>query len=255
MRSACTRITTAAPASPRPNSGLMAGADRVEGCLFGNGERTGNCCLVTVALNMYTQGVDPGPRFFEHRPDHRDRRVLQPDSRCTRATPYGGELVFTAFSGSHQDAIKKGFEAQSDAQRRAVARALPADRPARSRPQLRGGDPGQLAVGQGRLRLGARAGPGASSCPRSCRPTSRTTCSGSPTKLGRELNCRRHLADLPATAITSTTNSATFQLVDYEEAAPATAPGCSPARSRSTAGAQQRQRAAARGWFPRCWRR
>ena len=91
--------------------GLMAGADRVEGCLFGNGERTGNCCLVTVGLNMYTQGVDPGLDFS----DIDD--VIQTVEYCNQLKvperhPYGGELVFTAFSGSHQDAIKKGFAAQ-----------------------------------------------------------------------------------------------------------------------------------------------
>ncbi|MBD3728152.1 MAG: 2-isopropylmalate synthase [Sphingomonadales bacterium] len=89
---------------------LMAGADRVEGCLFGNGERTGNCCLVTVALNMYTQGVDPGLDFSDI------DRVIETVEYCNQIPvhqrhPYGGELVFTAFSGSHQDAIKKGFEA------------------------------------------------------------------------------------------------------------------------------------------------
>lgn len=90
--------------------GMMAGADRVEGCLFGNGERTGNCCLVTVALNMYTQGVDPGLDFSDI------DRVIETVEYCNQIPvhqrhPYGGELVFTAFSGSHQDAIKKGFAA------------------------------------------------------------------------------------------------------------------------------------------------
>ena len=91
--------------------GMMAGADRVEGCLFGNGERTGNCCLVTVALNLYTQGVDPELDFSDI--DH----VIQTVEYCNQLPvherhPYGGDLVFTAFSGSHQDAIKKGFAAQ-----------------------------------------------------------------------------------------------------------------------------------------------
>ena len=91
--------------------GLMAGADRVEGCLFGNGERTGNCCLVTVALNMYTQGIAPGLDFSDI------DEVIQTVEYCNQLPvaerhPYGGELVFTAFSGSHQDAIKKGFAAQ-----------------------------------------------------------------------------------------------------------------------------------------------
>ena len=91
--------------------GLMAGADRIEGCLFGNGERTGNACLVTLALNMYTQGLDPGLDFSDI------DRVIETVEYCNQIPvhqrhPYGGELVFTAFSGSHQDAIKKGFAAQ-----------------------------------------------------------------------------------------------------------------------------------------------
>ncbi len=89
---------------------LMAGADRVEGCLFGNGERTGNCCLVTMALNMYTQGVDPKLDFSDI------DGVIETVEYCNELPvhqrhPYGGELVYTAFSGSHQDAIKKGFAA------------------------------------------------------------------------------------------------------------------------------------------------
>ena len=91
--------------------GLMAGADRVEGCLFGNGERTGNVDLVTVALNMYTQGVHPGLDFSDI------NAVARTFEHCTQLPihprhPYVGDLVFTAFSGSHQDAIKKGFAAQ-----------------------------------------------------------------------------------------------------------------------------------------------
>jgi 2-isopropylmalate synthase len=92
--------------------GLMAGADRVEGCLFGNGERTGNCCLVTLGLNMYTQGIDPKLDFSDI------DSVIKTVEYCNALPvhprhPYAGELVFTAFSGSHQDAIKKGFAAQS----------------------------------------------------------------------------------------------------------------------------------------------
>jgi 2-isopropylmalate synthase len=91
--------------------GIMAGADRVEGCLFGHGERTGNVDLVTVALNMYSQGVHPGLDFSEI--DAIGRTVEE----CTQIEihprhPYAGDLVFTAFSGSHQDAIKKGFAAR-----------------------------------------------------------------------------------------------------------------------------------------------
>jgi len=89
--------------------GYMAGADRIEGCLFGNGERTGNVCLVTLGLNLFSQGIDPQIDF--HDIDEIRRTV----EYCNQLPvgerhPYGGDLVYTAFSGSHQDAIKKGFE-------------------------------------------------------------------------------------------------------------------------------------------------
>lgn len=93
----------------------MAGADRVEGCLFGNGERTGNVDLVTLALNLYTQGIHPGLDFSDI------NMVARTVEDCTQLPihprhPYVGDLVFTAFSGSHQDAIKKGLAVQkSDA--------------------------------------------------------------------------------------------------------------------------------------------
>nr|WP_267869595.1 2-isopropylmalate synthase [Massilia agrisoli] len=90
---------------------VMAGADRVEGCLFGNGERTGNVDLVTLAMNLYTQGVHPGLDFSDI------DSVRQLVEECNELPvhprhPYAGELVYTAFSGSHQDAIKKGFARQ-----------------------------------------------------------------------------------------------------------------------------------------------
>lgn len=92
--------------------GLMAGADRVEGCLLGNGERTGNCDLVTVALNMYTQGIDPALDLSDI--DEIVKTVEYATSIPVHPrTPYAGDLVFTAFSGSHQDAIKKVFAAQA----------------------------------------------------------------------------------------------------------------------------------------------
>jgi 2-isopropylmalate synthase len=86
----------------------MAGAERVEGCLFGNGERTGNVCLVTLGLNLYTQGVDPGIDFSDINAIIRTVEYANQIPVHPRH-PYGGDLVFTAFSGSHQDAIKKGF--------------------------------------------------------------------------------------------------------------------------------------------------
>ena len=90
---------------------LLAGAERVEGCLFGNGERTGNVDIVTLALNLYTQGIAPGLDFSDI------NAVARTAEHCTGLPvhprhPYVGDLVFTAFSGSHQDAIKKGFAAQ-----------------------------------------------------------------------------------------------------------------------------------------------
>ena len=94
---------------------LLGGADRIEGTLFGNGERTGNLDIVTVALNMYTQGVDPELDFSNI------LAVKKIYEACTKMKvperqPYAGELAFTAFSGSHQDAIRKGYEymAESD---------------------------------------------------------------------------------------------------------------------------------------------
>ena len=90
---------------------VMAGADRVEGCLFGNGERTGNVDLVTLALNLYTQGIDPGLDLSDIDAVRRDVELCNQLPVHPRH-PYAGDLVFTAFSGSHQDAIKKGFAAQ-----------------------------------------------------------------------------------------------------------------------------------------------
>ncbi|APT83850.1 2-isopropylmalate synthase [Corynebacterium aquilae] len=92
--------------------GYMAGADRIEGCLFGNGERTGNVCLVTLGLNMLTQGVDPQIDFSDI--DYIRRTVEYCNQlRVPERHPYGGDLVFTAFSGSHQDAVNKGLDAMA----------------------------------------------------------------------------------------------------------------------------------------------
>ncbi|GAA1705105.1 2-isopropylmalate synthase [Nonomuraea bangladeshensis] len=103
--------------------GYMAGADRIEGCLFGNGERTGNVCLVTLGMNLFSQGVDPEIDFSDI---DEIRRVTE---YCNQLPvhprhPWGGELVYTAFSGSHQDAIKKGFE---HLERDAAAAGTPVD--------------------------------------------------------------------------------------------------------------------------------
>ena len=101
--------------------GFMAGADRIEGCLFGNGERTGNVCLVTLGLNLFSQGVDPEIDF---RDIDEIRRTVEYCNQIPVAErhPYGGDLVYTAFSGSHQDAINKGLAImQRDADAEGVA--------------------------------------------------------------------------------------------------------------------------------------
>ncbi len=139
---------------------MMAGADRVEGCLFGHGERTGNVDLVTLAMNLFSQGIDP---MVDISDIDEIRRTVE---YCTQLPvhprhPYAGDLVYTAFSGSHQDAIKKGLEdleraggrAGRPGQPAAVGGAVPPDRPARRRPHLRGRDPGQQPVRQGRRGL------------------------------------------------------------------------------------------------------
>ena len=97
-----------AAGSPRRSSRCWPARERVEGCLFGNGERTGNVCLVTLGLNLFTQGIDPGIDFSDI------NEIIRTVEYCNQLPvhprhPYGGDLVFTAFSGSHQDAIKKGL--------------------------------------------------------------------------------------------------------------------------------------------------
>ncbi len=111
---------------------MMAGADRVEGCLFGHGERTGNVCLVTLGMNLFSQGVDPQIDFSDI---DEIRRTVE---YCTQLPvhprhPYAGDLVYTAFSGSHQDAIKKGLE---DLERQARDRGVPVEQVAWEAPYL-----------------------------------------------------------------------------------------------------------------------
>ena len=140
--------------------GYRAGADRIEGCLFGNGERTGNVDLVTLGLNLFSQGIDPQIDFSDI---DEIRRTVEYCNQLGvhERHPYGGDLVYTAFSGSHQDAINKGFKALAadaaaaghDRRRDALGRPVPADRPQGRRPQLRGRHPGEQPVRQGRRRL------------------------------------------------------------------------------------------------------
>ena len=114
---------------------MMAGADRVEGCLFGHGERTGNVDLVTLGMNLFSQGIDPMIDFAVDGGIDEIRRTVE---YCTSLPvhprhPYAGDLVYTAFSGSHQDAIKKGLE---DLERRAAARGIIVREIAREAPYL-----------------------------------------------------------------------------------------------------------------------
>ena len=90
--------------------GYQAGADRIEGCLFGNGERTGNVCIVTLGLNLFSRGIDPQIDFSNI---DEIRRTVEYCNQLPvhERHPYGGDLVYTAFSGSHQDAINKGLDA------------------------------------------------------------------------------------------------------------------------------------------------
>ena len=143
--------------------GVMAGADRVEGTLFGNGERTGNVDVINLAMNLFAMGVDPELDISDI--DHL-RRVAE---YCNRLPvhprhPYAGDLVYTSFSGSHQDAIKKGFAALPQ-DYTGMGCALLADRSQARRPHVRSGGARQQPVGQGRCRLyhgdGARHGPAA----------------------------------------------------------------------------------------------
>ena len=151
--------------------GFQAGADRIEGCLFGNGERTGNVDLVTLGMNLFTQGIDPQVDFSDI---DAIRRTVEYCNQLPvhERHPWGGDLVYTAFSGSHQDAINKGLDAM-----RVEAEAdgvgvddfrwevpVPARRPQGHRSHLRGRHPGQLAS------------PARAASPTSCAPSTRWTC-------------------------------------------------------------------------------
>ena len=169
--------------------GVMAGADRVEGCLFGNGERTGNVDLVTLALNLYTQGVSPGLDFSDI------NAVARTAEYCTQLPihprhPYVGDLVFTAFSGSHQDAIKKGFSAQKPDALWNVP-YCPSTRPtsaaATTRSSASTASPARAASPT------CWKSTTASSCRAACRSSSRAWCNAIPTAMAAN-GSRRHLA-------------------------------------------------------------
>ena len=156
--------------------GVMAGADRVEGTLFGNGERTGNVDVMTLALNLFSQGVDPGLAIADIDDDRPHRRILQSaagasaPSLCRRARLH---RVLGLAPGRDQE----GPRGAGEAQRRAVGGAVSADRPQGSRPHLRGDHPRQQPVGQRRRRLSAegrlRARPAAPAAGRDSAASSR----------------------------------------------------------------------------------
>ncbi len=152
---------------------LMAGADRVEGCLFGNGERTGNVDLVTLALNLYTQGIDPGLDFSDIDAVRRVVEALQPVAGASAPSVCGRPGVHRLLR------LAPGCDPQGlrpAAARRDLGSAVPADRPGRPRPQLRRGDPRQQPVRQGRRDLPARTRHGLHACRAACRSSSATRC-------------------------------------------------------------------------------
>ena len=132
--------------------GLMAGAERVEGTLFGNGERTGNVDLVTIALNLFTQGVDPGLDLSQHRRGEADRRGVQRAARAS-AAPVRRRARLHRVLGLAPGRDQEGHVRAGALGLRRLGRPVPADRPEGRRPELRGDHPRQLAVGQGRRRV------------------------------------------------------------------------------------------------------
>ena len=151
----------------------MAGADRVEGCLFGHGERTGNVCLVTLGMNLFSQGIDPQIDFSDI---DEIRRTVE---WCTQLPvhprhPYAGDLVYTAFSGSHQDAIKKGLEdleRQASDSGRAGRRSCPGRR--RTCRSTR-----RTSAAPTRPSSASTASPARAAWPTCSRPSTSSTCRG-----------------------------------------------------------------------------
>ncbi len=139
----CTRTTTGGPASPSAELALMAGAQRIEGCLFGNGERAGNVDLLTLGMNLFSHGVDPGIDFSDLGTGPPHGRAVHRHPRPPAATPTAGDLVYTAFSGSppgrHQEELRRPGTAGPRGRRRPRASCrggcLPAGRPGRRGPR------------------------------------------------------------------------------------------------------------------------
>ncbi len=155
--------------------GLLAGAERVEATLFGNGERTGNVDMITLALNMYTQGVDPELDFSNI------NQIREMYERCTKMKvgerqPYAGELVFTAFSGCHQDAINKGTQYMKESQHPVLGDPLSAHRPRRCGPASTSPSSASTPSPARAARPSSWSTTSASTCPRPCTPSSARLC-------------------------------------------------------------------------------
>ena len=171
-----------------------------------------------LAMNMYTQGVDPELDFIRH--EHASGRCTSaaPRCRCRERQPYAGELVFTAFSGSHQDAINKGIAVYAGDRHRLLGDALPAHRPRRCGPAVRADYPHQLPVRQGRRGLMSCSTALASICPRPCIRSSARWCRRRRDRVGKELPAEQHLRPVPAGISRSATSP--YKLVAprlYEE--------------------------------------
>ena len=169
--------------------GLMAGAERVEGTLFGNGERTGNVDIVTLALNLLTQGVDPKLDFSQHRRDAARSSRSATSCRCIRAIRGRASSSTRRSPARTRTRSRRGCTRGSSSGGRAVGRAVPADRPEGRRAQLRGDHPRQLAVGQGRRRLPPARRTTASTCRAGCRSSSPSGAGDH--RRSRAASCRR----------------------------------------------------------------
>ena len=155
---------------------VMAGADRVEGTLFGNGERTGNVDVVTLAMNLFSQGVDPMLDIQRHRRAGRGRRALQSPAGAS-APPLCGHAGLHGVLGLAPRRHQQGTGGPANGSTADLGSAVSADRPRRRRPQLRGRDPRQQPVGQGRRRVSAGARLRHRAAARVCRSSSARSCS------------------------------------------------------------------------------
>ena len=218
--------------------GYLAGADRIEGCLFGNGERTGNVCLVTLGMNLFSQGIDPQIDFSDI---DEIRRTVEycnqlPVARAApvRRRPRLHRLLRLA-PGRDQEGLRgpgarRGGRRRTDVDDHRLGGPVPADRPQGRRPHLRGGHPGQLPVRQGRRRLRAEDRAQASTCRAGCRSSSPGSSSSTPTPRAARSRADEIWADRSATS----TSTARRPLRARLRATPRSAAGEKDAARRST---------------------